>query len=202
MTARRIIPEKYWQTSITLQISNKVRSELENKGVNVVMTRESDIHLNGDLSTDLARRAQIAENNNADFLISIHADSGSPNCPFEGPRMYLPCECKGGVSGELDRCDINECAVTQAQFQKSLAIGNNVMTDVKSEFGNLPVVQVDPNLKGLDATAILSANDKVPAALIETGFMCNPTDLARLQSSAHQERLAKVIANSLVEQLT
>ncbi|MBR1392343.1 MAG: N-acetylmuramoyl-L-alanine amidase [Ruminococcus sp.] len=59
----------------TLRISLAIRDYLEEQGVQVVMTRETDILLNQDISTDLDYRCTIANDALSDFFVSIHRDS-------------------------------------------------------------------------------------------------------------------------------
>lgn len=42
---------------------------------------------------------------------------------------------------------------------------------------------------------------KIPAILIETGYMTNPAELELLRSEAYQEKLAEVISNAAIEYL-
>ncbi len=63
------------EKDINLAISEKVKANLEAKGINVVMARSSDVEI------DLDPRVNIAERVNADIFVSIHSNSISLSRP-------------------------------------------------------------------------------------------------------------------------
>ena len=68
------------EKKINLEIARKVRKELEERGYQVVMTREDDNGLYTDSDSnkktaDMKKRCHMAEENNADILVSIHQNS-------------------------------------------------------------------------------------------------------------------------------
>ena len=63
------------EKDINLMISEKVKANLEAKGINVVMARASDVEI------DLDPRVATAERANADIFVSIHANAISMSRP-------------------------------------------------------------------------------------------------------------------------
>ena len=68
------------EKKINLEIARKVRKELEERGYQVVMTREDDNGLYTDSDSnkktaDMKKRCRMAEESNADILVSIHQNS-------------------------------------------------------------------------------------------------------------------------------
>jgi N-acetylmuramoyl-L-alanine amidase len=61
------------EKDIVLPIAQQVAALLEQQGIQVVMTRRTDLDM------DLAPRVAIAEQANADLFVSIHANSAGPN---------------------------------------------------------------------------------------------------------------------------
>ena len=59
----------YYEKTVNLSIARKVASHLENRGVRVIMTRNSDTFI------ELNERADIANRTGADLFVSIHADA-------------------------------------------------------------------------------------------------------------------------------
>ncbi len=59
----------YYEKTVNLSIARKVASYLENRGVRVIMTRNSDTFI------ELNERADIANRAGADLFVSIHADA-------------------------------------------------------------------------------------------------------------------------------
>lgn len=64
------------EEDINLQISLKVRTNLEKLGAKVIMTRTGDTHLRDVYNNDLVARSNVANNNNANLFVSIHANAG------------------------------------------------------------------------------------------------------------------------------
>ena len=63
----------YFEKNIALKIALNVGQTLSKNGVNVVYTRKKDVFV------DLFKRAQIANEANADLFISIHCDAHNSN---------------------------------------------------------------------------------------------------------------------------
>lgn len=57
---------------ITLDVANRIAQKLQNSGIDVVMTRDSDYFV------ELADRTKIANNAGADVFVSIHCNSAGP----------------------------------------------------------------------------------------------------------------------------
>jgi len=72
----------YYEKTVNLSIARKVASHLENRGVRVIMTRNSDTFI------ELNERAEIANCANADLFVSIHADS-HPSSSQRGYTIYV-----------------------------------------------------------------------------------------------------------------
>ena len=67
------------EKDLTLAVSLALKEELESyDGVRVVMTRTTDTRPSENISTDLSSRVDMAAAANADALVSIHFNSGSP----------------------------------------------------------------------------------------------------------------------------
>ena len=71
-----------YEKSVNLSIARKVASYLENSGVQVIMTRNSDTFI------ELNERAEIANRAGADLFVSIHSDS-HPNSSQNGYTIYV-----------------------------------------------------------------------------------------------------------------
>ena len=71
----------YLEDNINLQIANKVKYLLEQDGINVIMSRQSDKYVS------LARRARMSNNSGADLFVSIHQNAHS-NRSSRGIETY------------------------------------------------------------------------------------------------------------------
>ncbi len=154
---------------LTMQIANQLRTELEARGYNVIMTRYDN-----STPVDCVTRAQIG-NNGADIMVRIHADgldnssaSGahaiviSPNNPWN-PQTYAG-------SARLGRCIIDSyCSATgirnRGVFEQNNMTGNNWST--------------------------------IPCVLLEMGFMTNEHDDLYMTNPANQTTMVNGIANGI-----
>ena len=80
------------EKDINLSISLLLRDKLRRSGINIVMTRESDVFV------DLDDRCTIANKNKADYFISIHCNSAENN---DATGLETYCISSGGKAYEL-----------------------------------------------------------------------------------------------------
>jgi N-acetylmuramoyl-L-alanine amidase len=132
------------------------------------------ISRSSDTYVDLYDRANQANNAGADAFISIHCDAyGSPSA--NGTTvLYYP----NGYNG--DTIDNK----TFAQI-----IHDNLMKEINTTDRGL---SERPNLVVLNQT-------KMPAVLVETGFVTSPTDVQLLTNDNFQWKVAQGIYNGIVE---
>jgi N-acetylmuramoyl-L-alanine amidase len=131
------------------------------------MTRtEPTIHL-GDGDGNIAR-ARFCNRRHAALMVRIHAD-GSPDRSLHGVSTLVPAWHRGWTD------DI---------YGRSVRAGRAVQAAVAGATGapNRGLVQRS------DLTGFNWAD--VPAVLVETGFMTNPTESRRLKTPAYQQRVA------------
>jgi N-acetylmuramoyl-L-alanine amidase len=154
------------ESELNLAVSLKIRDDLVAAGVRVIMTRTSQ---NVDISN--SERAKIANNAHADLFIRIHADDASG----------------GGGSGAQ--------AMTQSTRYTSQAV---VAASNKAAGLILPKLVAatgfpdDGIHEHFDMTGLNWA--KVPAILIEMGFISNSSENAFMHSPSGQDKIARAIA--------
>lgn len=70
------------EKDINLKVARLVRDKLKDRGVKVIMTRDSDVLI------DLTERAEIANRNKADLFVSIHCNSAN-DASVSGYSIYV-----------------------------------------------------------------------------------------------------------------
>lgn len=103
------------EKNVILPISKKIADILEKKGIQVVMTRDSDYFV------DLAPRVEIADRANANLFVSIHANSMPANrTDVNGLETYYYSSGQGLAraihSSVLQNVDIRDRRVRKARF--------------------------------------------------------------------------------------
>lgn len=194
------------EKDLTLAMARALRDELlRGGGVRVALTRSEDRYL------FLGERSAIARQLGADLFISLHADSTEVATGVTGATVYT-LSAKGS-SEVAERMAARENAADSINGVKIVEQSDDVsaiLVDLsqreslgKSELfarlilregqGLMPFKERMPQSA---AFAVLKAPD-VPSVLFETGYINNPTDLARLRSDAGRFALAQTLARAI-----
>jgi N-acetylmuramoyl-L-alanine amidase len=162
------------EAPVALAIALRARRLLLARGYRVAMTRTGPtIHL-GDGNGNIAR-ARFCNRRHAALMVRIHAD-GSTSRSEHGLSTLVPAWHRGWTD------DI---------YARSLRAGRAVQKAVLHTTGAADRGVV----RRSDLTGFNWAN--VPAVLVETGFMTNPTESRRLKSGAYQQRVARGITRGV-----
>lgn len=150
------------EKDFNLTVSKKFNEKLKALGYNTIMTRDTDVFI------DLYERTRIANNNNADIFVSIHANAFSNNSSIEGIEvLHYPSST----------------------------------SDSKH---SLHQIMLDELLKGTGAKSrgtikrpklVVLRETKMPAVLVEAGFLTNPKEEKLLFTDSYQN----IIVDSMVK---
>ncbi|CCQ93716.1 N-acetylmuramoyl-L-alanine amidase [[Clostridium] ultunense Esp] len=161
------------EKEITLKIAKKLRDYLQQSGAVVLLTREEDKDLaDGTEGTrkrqDLRVRAELVNQSGAELFISIHLNS-IPSSQWRGAQtFYNPTNPENRRLAKL----------IQQELIKGL--GN---TD---------------RLEKKDQDIFILKAAKVPAVLVEAGFLSNPEEAALLGNEAYQSKIAESIYRGIL----
>lgn len=198
-------PKGSYEKRITLAIAKKLAKLINQRsGFKAVMIRTGDYYVNHD------RKPKIARKNKADLLISIHADAYTSPQPSGASVLVQSTrranseftrwianrqdesELLGGAGETIKKTQDKNLAFTLADMKKEHTMASSY------EFA-LHVIQEIKQVTKLHkrkpeglSLAVLKSSD-IPSVLIETGFISNPTEEKRLNSSKHQQKLANAI---------
>lgn len=164
------------EKDINLQISLKLRDNLEEKGYKVYMTRDEDEGLYQKGKTvrekkreDLNRRVEMKKETACDIFVSIHQN------------MFPQSKCYGAQ-------------VWYASNENSLNLANVVQESIKES-----VKDNNKRVSKPAAEAYLILRDKYEGAsiLVECGFLSNLDEESRLKSDSHQNLIVEGISNGI-----
>lgn len=161
--------DKIDEKDIALIVTKKVKENLEDNGIEVILTRK------GDTYPTLDERPELANEEGAVIFVSIHLNSTvSPVTGAKGIEVYYSTQNNddelGITSKELSE-EILECVIDSTDAYSR---------GVKS--GNL----------------LVNRKCMMPSALIEIGFMNNPFELELMIDEDYQDKLAAGIARGIV----
>lgn len=197
------------EKSVTLAIGLKLGAYIEvaYPDIEVIYTRETDIFI------ELDERAQIANRNEADLFICIHANAG-PSAAY-GVETYVlglhRTEAQQKVAerenavinfednvGEKYGGALSADAIIARQLQLSAYLDHSIMfaTKLQEQFVN-NVGRSDRGVR--QAGFLVLYKTTMPSVLIETGFLSNTNEEKFLMDTANQTKMALAMFNAFEE---
>jgi N-acetylmuramoyl-L-alanine amidase len=194
--------EKDIVLSITLKVGSYIQQNMQN--VKVIYTRDTDFFV------PLDQRAAIANKNNADLFVSVHANSTKNNKPFGTETFVMGLHKSQGnlevaqkensvivlekdYNTKYEGFDPNSAesyiifSMMQNVFlDKSLNLASMIQTEFKERANRF-----DRGVK--QAGFLVLWHTKMPSVLIETGFISNANEEAFLLSAEGQEYISSAI---------
>lgn len=198
--------EKHISLSIGKMLANKINKE---PGMRAVMTRTGDYYISPN------DRPKVAARENADLLVSIHADAFTTPQPRGGSVWVLS---KGRADSELGRlleqterssqmlgaaADVIEDRDTERYFAETIF---NMSMDLSRASSYEISNEVIKNMKGVtkmhkrtpqSASLAVLTTPETPSILVEVGFISNPQEEKNLNWAVHRQRLAESIFDAI-----
>ena len=187
------------EKDIVLDVSKRLARKIErNSKTKVILTREEDIFLR------LQDRTKFANANEGDLFISIHTNAAEDRraSGFErfliGPnkneaavrvaaRENAALELEGFSGKKLTNEDLIKATIAQIAFAaKSEEFASLVQNEIKKR-----VQSKDRGVKQAGFYVLMGAS--MPNVLIELGFISNPNEEKKLNSSSYRDMLATSI---------
>ena len=152
---------------VVLQIANKTRTLLLERGLRVAMTRTGPDFTYGERGN--VDRARFCNRRSAALMLRIHAD-GATDRSRHGISTLYPA-WHAGWTNDIYRPSLRAARIVQRQLIAATGARDRGLS------------------RRGDLTGFNWAN--VPVILTETGFMTNPTERRRLTSTRYQWRVAR-----------
>ena len=191
-----------YEKNVTLAIARRLKERIDREpGMRAVLTRDTDQFV------EHRERIARARRQRADMFISVHADSfhdrsvagssvyvlSARGASDESARWLADRENAADLIGgvKLDDKDSVLASVLLdlsqgASMSASLSAADRVMDELYS-IGNV-------TRRGVKSAGFLVLKSPdIPSILVETAFISNPTEEARLLDPRHQQRLAEAI---------
>lgn len=196
------------EKELTLDLAFRLKRYLEARGIEVILTRETDTHLSTAKVQDLSMRAGMADPRKTLF-VSIHANSAAR--PAQGIETYylgralepgvLSLAVKENGGGEVGS------QLTQ-QAQNSV---NRIMADLIAQtnldFSRRLASSVQGSLlqstggkdRGVQSAPFyVIRNARIPAILVEVGFVNHPVEGKNLATGAYRDRVVEGIGGGIL----
>lgn len=199
-------PSGLHEKDVVLQIALKLRDQLNSqRGMRAMLTRDDDFFVPLQDRVRKARRVQ------ADLFVSIHADAFitpqargasvfalSDNGASSSAARWLAnkenaADLVGGVNVKAADTTVLRAMLdmsTTAQIKDSLRVGKEVLGQI-GRVGKLHKGSVEQA-----GFAVLKAPD-IPSILVETAFISNPEEEAKLKDADYQDQLVQALASGI-----
>jgi N-acetylmuramoyl-L-alanine amidase len=198
------------EKDVVLQIAHRMRDRINATTINgnpmrAFLTRDADFFVPLHIRVQKARRVQ------ADLFVSIHADAFFTPRP-QGASVFVLSErgasssaarwladkensadAVGGLNVRAKDAQVQRALLdmsTTAQINDSLKLGSALLGEI-GKVGKLHKPRVEQA-----GFAVLKAPD-IPSVLVETAFISNPDEEARLKSEDYQEQLADALMQGI-----
>ena len=184
------------EKQIVLSLSKTLHDILVKKGYNVRLTRETDVFL------PIRKRTQFAIDQKADLFVSIHANGSTFRKAAGIETYYLAL-----ASDESARITaMRENAGAEYNMKELEALAGRILKESKSTESRRLAQLIQAQLisgkqvkdRGVKhAPMVILIGTKVPAVLVEVGFISNPTEGKKLTTKVYQRQLATSIAKGI-----
>ena len=194
------------EKDVVLQIALRLRERINQQpNMRAYLTRDADFFVPLHVRVQKARRVQ------ADLFISIHADAFFTERP-QGASVFAlsdkgassssarwmadkenSADLVGGVNVKSKDSHVQRALLdmsTTAQISDSLKLGNAMLGEI-GNVGRLHKPRVEQA-----GFAVLKAPD-IPSVLVETAFISNSEEEAKLRSEAYQAQLADALMRGI-----
>ena len=202
---------KLREKDITLKIARALFDQLERMpGYTPIMIRDGDYYV------ELQRRSEIAREKRADLFVAVHTDwyrtsraNGLTIYALSGDRADREnsrrvaqkennADLLGGVGGDLDLSSWDDdVALTLVSLQMAWSMEQSLIagTRVLESLDGMTRLRRD---KVQQASLEVLKSPDIPSMLIETGYLTNPDEARRLNTSVFQQKLARGIARGVM----
>jgi N-acetylmuramoyl-L-alanine amidase len=199
-------PSGLREKDVVLALALQLRERINRMpGMRAMLTRDADFFV------PLHERVRKARRVQADLMVSLHADAfmnpeargasvfalSSRGASSSAARWMAERENQadrvGGINLKSNDASVMRTLLdmsTTAQIKDSLRIGREVLGQI-GRVGDLHKPHVEQA-----GFAVLKAPD-IPSILVETGFISNPEEEAKLRDSNYQEELVNALARGI-----
>ena len=202
------------EKDVVLQIAHRMRDRINNT---VIKTRMGPLPMRAYLTRDadffvpLQSRVEKARRVQADLFVSIHADAFmtpdargasvfalSQGAASSAAARWMAsqenrADLVGGLNLKVQDATVQRALLdmsTTAQINDSLKLGSEMLGQIR-RISKLHKPQVEQA-----GFAVLKAPD-IPSVLVETAFISNPDEEARLNSESYQNELSDALMRSI-----
>ena len=201
-----ISPSGIKEKDVTLMVSRLLAEELRRRlGCEVILTRDRDVYM------ALEERTAIANSKDADLFISVHANSAA-NRQARGVETYILDMVASDdramrVAARENASSARSFGDLQGIVQKLLSNSRQQESQRLAEFVHKSTISGLRRVYGGEvsdrgvrrAPFVVLIGARMPAVLVEVGFLSHPDEEGRLSDEEYQAQLSREIASGVWE---
>ncbi|NLM50264.1 MAG: N-acetylmuramoyl-L-alanine amidase CwlD [Clostridiaceae bacterium] len=165
------------EKDLNLQIALKLQKKLEKAGYEVIMTRTDDSavsphedkRLRIKKRDDMNTRVKIMNESGADVFLSIHMNTFTQSQYYGAQVFYSTNDARSKVLGKIIQEELRKVS-----FKKN-----------------------DRVAKPADSSVFILKQAKIPAVIVECGFISNEEEELMLMDEKYQEKIAQAILDAV-----
>lgn len=188
------------EKDIVLDIGVRLRKILESRGVLVRMTRDNDQFFS------LEERVSMIDRYGADVFLSLHANSSSDRSASGVEIYYAQAETYWAAINQTLNNVIGDSIESVFDARTEIYQYNNHKRTFRTQAQNLArhmasqlAAATGARNRGIKSQRFYVVSEaKVPAILLELGFMTNPEEGRKLATEEYRQTLAETLAESLL----
>ena len=189
---------------LTLQMAKKIKATLENAGIKVIMTRDSDVFI------PLSKRSEIANKSGADLFVSLHINA-SRTRSMRGFECYYLSNATDDNARALEASENSSLKLDDGAFVEHSRPLDKTLWDMaltedrleSSELASYICDSIDESFvmgnRGVHAAKfyVLKHTD-IPAILVESGYVSNKYEELKLKDPEFLNRIAESVAQGIL----
>ena len=192
------------EKDVVLDITKRAGRLLEKSGIKVVYTRDEDVFV------PLLDRTKIANDVNGKLFVSIHTNANK-NRKVQGFETFLlrPGKSEDAIevaSRENSVINLEEFTDRYEELTGEALImatmAQSMFMKESEDLASIMQMELDkkldtPNRGVKQAGFYVLIGASMPNALVEVGFISNPSEEKRLRQSAHKQKIAEAICQAI-----
>lgn len=186
------------EKALVLDMARRLRTLLEGTGLAVVMTRETDVFI------PLSGRAAVANRLNADLFVSIHVNA-NPHRSVSGIEVYYPRQSTAVSSNHwppgmtVNEIGTPSTTVNQVLWDLVLRKSRVRSRRLASSMCNAMRSGLSAPCRGIKpARFVVLREARMPAVLVEVGYVTNRDEASRLASPDYRQAAARAMTEGIL----
>ena len=192
--------EKY----LTLSIAKKLKRILEDNGIRVIMTRDSDEFIS------LPERVRIANSSGADLFISVHINA-SRSRSMNGFECYYLSEATNDNARALEAFENATLKTDEGTIVEHSSSLDKTLWDMKLTENRRESAQLAGDICSTVDNSLVTRNrgvktarfyvikfTRIPSVLAEVGYLSNKFEELKLKDDGYTDRMADIIAKGIL----